>query len=236
LQCRCRRLKGVESNISYLKKIPIFSHLTEEELKKVDEITKVRKYRKNMIIFIEGEYGNELYFIKKGSVKISKLLEDGSEKILHFLKEGDIFAEVLLLGGGEYPATAEAIEDAEIGIIENELLEELLRKNGEITLKILKVMAERLRRAQYHIRDLALRDAYGRLTSVLLDLGEEYGEKTQRGVKISLKLSQQQLANLVGTSRETVARILGVWRKEGIIKVNNQFIEILDINRLKKWL
>ncbi|NLO88989.1 MAG: Crp/Fnr family transcriptional regulator [Clostridia bacterium] len=222
--------------MSYLKKIPIFSHLTEEELKKVDEITKVRKYRKNMIIFIEGEYGNELYFIKKGSVKISKLLEDGSEKILHFLKEGDIFAEVLLLGGGEYPATAEAIEDAEIGIIENELLEELLRKNGEITLKILKVMAERLRRAQYHIRDLALRDAYGRLTSVLLDLGEEYGEKTQRGVKISLKLSQQQLANLVGTSRETVARILGVWRKEGIIKVNNQFIEILDINRLKKWL
>jgi len=228
--------KGVESNISYLRKIPVFSHLTDEELKMVDEITKVRKYRKNMLIFVEGEHGDELYFVKKGRVKISKLLEDGSEKILHILKERDIFAEVLLFGGGEYPATAEVIEDAEIGIIENKPLEELLKKNGEMTLKILKVMAERLRRAQYHIRDLALRDACGRLSSVLLDLVEEHGEETPDGVKISVKLSQQQLANMVGTSRETAARILGMWRKEGIIKVNNQIIEIVDMERLKEWL
>jgi len=226
----------MENNLAYLKRIPIFSSLSEEELKLVDKIAKVRKYRKNMIIFVEGEYGDELYFVKSGKVKISKLLEDGSEKILHFLKEGDIFAEVLLFGGGEYPATAEVIEDAEIGIIENKPLEELLRKNGEITLKILKVMAERLRRAQYHIRDLALRDAYGRLASALISLIEEHGNETENGTSITIQLSQQQLANIIGSSRETVARILSTWKKEGIIKMDRQAIKVIDLEALERWL
>ena len=139
----------------YLRKIPLFAHLTQEELELIDRIVKVKKYSKDSLIFVEGEYGNELYFVKSGKVKVSKMLEDGSEKILHFLKEGDIFAEVLIFKGGEYPATAQVMEESEIGIIANEDLERLLKERG-YNLKIMEVMAERSN-AQYHIRDLALR-------------------------------------------------------------------------------
>ena len=233
---RWREDGTLAGDLIYLKKIPVFAHLSDEELELVEKITKVRKYRKNMIIFVEDEHGDELYFIKRGKVKISKLAEDGSEKILHFLKEGDIFAEVLLLGGGPYPATAEVLENSEIGIIENRDLEKLLTKNGEITLKILKVMADRLRQAQMHIRDLALLDAYGRLASALISLVEDHGKKKDDCTWIDINLSQQQLASVIGVSRETVARILSTWKKEKIIEIDNQLIKIKDFDALKSWL
>ena len=226
----------MERTTAYLQKIPVFAHLSLEDLESIGSIARLKKFSKDKIIFEEGDFGNELYFVKHGKVKISKMLEDGSEKILHFLKEGDIFAEVLVFHGGEYPATAQVIEDSEIGIIRNQDLEKLLRKRGDITFKILEVMAERLRNAQYHIRDLALRDAYGRLASSLLTLAEEHGKETETGFCINISLSQQQLANLIGASRETVARILSSWKKQGLVEVDKQAIRILDVERLKTLL
>jgi len=220
----------------YLRKIPVFAHLSEEDLELIDRIVRIKTYPKDSIIFVEGDYGSELYFVKSGKVKISKMLEDGSEKILHFLKEGDIFAEVLIFNGGEYPATAQAISDSEIGIIVNEDLEKLLKERGDITFKIIEVMAKRLRSAQYHIRDLALRDVDGRLASSLLVLAEDHGEETERGHCININLSQQQLANLVGASRETVARTLSSWKKQGLIEVEKQVIRIIDPEGLRSIL
>lgn len=217
----------------YLKRIPVFAHLSKEDLALIDGIVQIKKYPKDSIIFVEGDYGNELYFVKSGKVKISKMLEDGSEKILHFLKEGDIFAEILIFNGGEYPATAQVLETSEIGMIVNDDLEQVLKKRGDITFKITEVMAERLRAAQYHIRDLALREMDGRLASSLLALAEDYGEETDKGHSINISLSQQQLASLVGGSRETVARILSSWKKLGLIKVEKQIISIVDIEGLK---
>lgn len=217
----------------YLRKIPVFAHLSEQELELINGIVKLKRYPKDSLVFEEGDYGSELYFVKSGTIKISKMLEDGSEKILHFLKAGDIFAEVLIFKGGEYPGTAQAIEDSEIGIITNADLERLLKQRGDITFKIIEVMAERLRWAQYHIRDLALRDVDGRLASALLALAKDYGEATRRGRSIKLNLSQQQLANFVGASRETVARTLSSWKKQGLIEVEKQVISIIDVEGLK---
>ncbi|GAW93011.1 Crp/Fnr family transcriptional regulator [Calderihabitans maritimus] len=224
------------NNIKHLRRIPIFADLSEDELRKLNEIIFLRRYRKKMFIFMEGEPGDGLYFVKSGQVKISKILEDGREKILRFLKEGDIFAEVLLFDPGPFPATAEAVEDSEIGIIRNEDMEEFLLKNPEIMLKILRVMSKRLRQAQMQVRDLAFKDTYGRLAGMLLKLAEEYGEKSEEGTTIKLSLSQQELANLIGSSRETVARILGDFRKRGAIVIKRQKITILDEEELQSWL
>lgn len=209
----------------YLKKIPVFAHLSQEYLEIIEKIVIVRKYPKGSLVFVEGDFGNELYFIISGKVKVSKMLEDGSEKILHFLKEGDIFAEVLVFKGGEYPATAQVMEDSEIGIISNEDLERLLKERGDITFKIIEVMAQRLREAQYHIRDLALRDVDARLAISLLSLAEDHGP--------NIRFNQQQLANLIGASRETVARTLSSWKKQGLIQVEKSVISIIDVERLR---
>lgn len=219
-----------------LKKIFVFSNLTEEELDKIAGIVRMRQYKKNSVIFHEGDPGEGLFFVQKGKIKLTKLSSDGKEKILHFCQAGDVFAEVLLFDEGEYPATAETLEDAEIGLIHHQDMERLLRDNNEITLKILKVMAKRLREAQYHIRDLAFNDAYSRLAAALLNLSREYGRKVGDLDHVGITLNQQDLAGLIGTSRETVARIMGEWRRDGIITLDKKQIIIIDREKLEAWL
>ncbi|MGB9662871.1 MAG: Crp/Fnr family transcriptional regulator [Moorellaceae bacterium] len=219
----------------YLKQIPLFSDLTPGELKKIADLAVTKRYRKNMYVFMEGEPGTAFYFVRSGAIKLFQVLEDGREKILHFVREGEIFAEVVLFEGGPYPATAQTMEDTEVGCIRNEDMEDLLRRNGEMAVKIIKVMSRRLRQAQNHIRDLALKGAYGRLASALWNLAEEYGKYRDGKVIIDLSLSQQELANLIGTSRETVARILSEFRRLGIIRVDKQRILVVDPRQLKEW-
>lgn len=220
----------------YLRRIFVFNSLTDDELSKVAGIVRMKRYNKNTVIFREGEEGEGLFFVKKGKIKLSKLSEEGKEKILHFCQEGDVFAEILLFDGGVYPATAETIENAEIGLIRHADMERLLYENNEITVKLLKVMAKRLREAQFHIRDLAFKDAYSRLASTLLNLSAEYGREAAGAEYVGISLNQQELANVIGTSRETVARILGDWRRDGIIAVNKREIIIKDKKKLAAWL
>ncbi|MHB9093201.1 MAG: Crp/Fnr family transcriptional regulator, partial [Eubacteriales bacterium] len=168
--------------------------------------------------------------------KISKATEDGREQILHILQPGDVFAEVVLIDRGPYPATAEVIETGQIGLLMNNDVEDLIRSNAEIALKLLRILSRRLRLAQTQVRDLALKDTYGRLAGMLLILGKEHGAETIDGVKIDLPLSRQELANLIGTTRETVTRVLGDFKKYKCIDLEKQAIIIIDENKLKTWL
>ncbi len=228
------------TNIEFLRHVPVFADLDDVDLMQISRIAIFRKYRKGMIIFMEGEPGDELYFVKEGRVKLSKMLADGREQILHFVQKGDVFAEILLFDGGTFPATAEVQEDGEIGMIRNADLEILLQKHPQISFKLLKLLSKRLRTAQQQIRDLALKDTYGRMASTLLKLAQDYSaqddDAQNQGVTmINFALSQQELANIIGSSRETVARILSDFKKQKLIEVNSQKITIIDLNGLREW-
>jgi CRP/FNR family transcriptional regulator len=219
-----------------LRLIPLFSGLSDQELERLVTVTVFRRYKKGAIIFMEGEPGDAFYFVGKGKIKLYKTMEDGREQILHFVQEGDIFAEILLFDPGHYPATAETVEDCEVGIIPNRDLEEFLGRNWDITLHILKEMSRRLRRAQSQILDLGLKDLCSRLTSTLAGLAGEMGRREAgKGEMVCLRLSQQQLASLVGASRESVSRVLNDLRREGLVTINRQEIIIHDLGRLKEW-
>ncbi len=220
----------------YLAKIPLFRDLSHDELQAIGRLARVRNYKKSMLIFMEGEPGEALYFVVSGKVKISKATEDGREQILHILQPGDVFAEVVLIDRGPYPATAEVIETGQIGLLMNNDVEDLIRSNAEIALKLLRILSRRLRLAQTQVRDLALKDTYGRLAGMLLILGKEHGAETIDGVKIDLPLSRQELANLIGTTRETVTRVLGDFKKYKCIDLEKQAIIIIDETKLKTWL
>jgi len=152
------------------------------------------------------------------------------------MEEGDIFAESVLFVGGEYPATAEAIEDSEVIMLKNQDIENLILKNSKIALSIIKLMAKRLKNVAVIIENLALRDSIGRTASVLLTFAKERGINTKEGILLNLNLNRQDLANIVGTSRENVTRILSQMDKEGIIHLDRQKIIIKDIERLKEML
>lgn len=219
----------------YLRQISIFSELKDEFLEKIHRISMLRKYGRGRIIFMEGEPGEAFFYVRSGLVKITKLSRDGREHILHILNEGHIFAEVTLFCKTEYPATAEVLEEAEIGVIKNEDLEKVIMENPELALQLIKYLNNRLVEAHMKIRNLALYDTFGRTAQALLKLAEDYGKKSSKGIELDLNISRQELANIVGTTRETVIRALAAFKKEQSIGIDKNTITIINVEKVRAW-
>ena len=219
----------------YLKHLPVFEELAPADLAAISQVTLERRYKKNMIIFMEGEPGEGFHYVKSGKVKIVKMSQDGREHIINILGPGDVFAEVLLFNPGPYPATAVALEDSVIGIIKNNDLENVVAGNARIALHIIRVMSKKLLHAQMKIKTLALSDTFSRTAHVLIRLSQQYGRAVAGGVEIDLDMTRQDLANLIGTTRETVSRVLNAMRKDKVLRFADQKIIIADEKRLDRY-
>lgn len=218
-------------NITYLQRVPLFLGLSEEQLRDIANLILERSYQKGRFIFMEGEPGEAIYLLKSGLIKLTKRLEDGREHILHFVNPGDVFAEVVLFDGGNYPATAEVQEDSIVGVLRNQDIERLLSQHPSMAVSMLRIMSHRLRTAQEKVMNLALHDTARRLAFALLKMAEEHGIKKSTGTLINLNLTNQELANLTGSSRETINRMLNSFKRAGAIDVDRQ--QIMVVNRLK---
>lgn len=222
--------------LQYLKKIPVFSDLPEDQLALIKERVVERFHRRGAVIFFEGEPGDGFHYVKSGKVKIVKTTDDGREHIIKLLSPGDIFAEVLLFNNLPYPATAIAAEDSEIGTIKNADLERLVLNNNALALQLIKALSQRLLYAQQKIKNLALSDVLARTAETLLRLGQEHGTAGPDGrISIAVALSRQDLASLVGTTRETVTRTLSSLKKEKIIDFDGHKLVILSPDKLKRY-
>ena len=221
--------------LEYLKHLPIFEELAPADLAAIDNVTVERRYKKNMIIFMEGEPGEGFHYVKSGKVKIVKIAQDGREHIINILGPGDVFAEVLLFNRGPYPATSVALEDSIIGIIKNIELENVVVDNPRIALHIIRVMNKKLLHAQMKIKTLALSDTFARTAQILGRLAQQYGRQVPGGIRLDIDMTRQDLANLVGTTRETVSRVLSSMKKDKVIDLAEQQIVILDEQRLSRY-
>lgn len=223
-------------NLQYLKKIPLFAFLDDDQLSEVEKVIIERSYQKGRILFMENEPGEAVFFVKTGRIKVTKQTEDGREHILHFINPGEVFAEVVMFEGGTYPATAEVVEDCTVGMIRNVDMDRIISENSSIALGLLKIMARRLRVSQQQLIELALLDTTRRAASMLLFLAGEQGIPTNRGIEIDISLTNQDLANLIGTSRETANRIINDFKRQKAIEVKKGRVTILDKYKLKSWL
>lgn len=220
----------------YIKEIPIFSQLDQDEIKQIRNITNLRKYKKGQIIITEGNKGDSMFVIKSGKVKIYKTSLDGREMILDIKGPGSFFGEVVLFNGLNYPATVEAIENSEIVIIKSIDIENIIMNNSKIALEMIMVLNKRLFEAQKKLKNMAFNDTYVRAAQLILTLGDKYSTKVEDGLKLELSLTREELASLVGTSRETISRALSQFNKEGAISMKGRKIVITDRDKLKKWL
>lgn len=222
--------------VALLKGIPIFSKLDEESLKKIDSISIEKHYRKGDIIILQDSKVEGLYIIREGRVKISRISEDGKIKVLAILSSGDIMGEMSILDEELASATAEAIEDSRLVFIKREDFQSILVRYPMITLGIAQILAKRLRLADREIEELAFYSVKSRVIKTLMELADRYGEKTNSGIRLSLKLTHQELADMVGTSRETVSRIISVLEKRQLITNERGYTVIRDINALKDYI
>ncbi|TDT45640.1 Crp/Fnr family transcriptional regulator [Fonticella tunisiensis] len=223
-------------NKQYIRRLSFFSELDDESIDKILGLMIERKYKKNMIIFMEGETAEGVFFIKRGKVKIFKTTQEGKEHIIHIMSDGEIFAESCLFVGGTYPASSETIEDSEIYMIRNSDLEKLLEKYPKIAIHIISVMGRRLKLVSKQIENLALRDAYGKAAALIIQLIKDQGLELKNNIVLKTHLSRQDMGNMVGLTRETFTRALSMLKHNGAIDIDKDEIIVLNVDKLRGWM
>ena len=223
-------MKNCELN--YLRNFLLFSEMNDNELSDISKLLKKKKYSSEHTIFLQGEKGEKVYFLLQGKIKVVKITSDGSEQILEIINPGEVFGEVVLFGVGGYPATTRTMEEVELYVLNRKEFRRYFKLNPEIGWGMLKVMARKLRNSQRRIENLGLRTTKGRIVSLLIDMMEEY----QGNNKVILNFNQSELANYLGTSRETVSRTLSEFRKNDLIEKKGNKLSILDLEGLKQYL
>jgi CRP-like cAMP-binding protein len=182
-------------------------------------------------IFAEGDEGNGFYVVISGRVKIYKLSPDGKEQILHIVNPGEPFGEAAVFAGEHFPANAEALEESRIFYFPRLAFVDLIRKNPSLALNMLAMLSRRLRKFAALIEDLSLKEVPGRLAAYLLYLNE--GRK--KAAPLTLEISKNQLASLLGTIPETLSRVLAKLTREGLIQtVGQRQIRVMDQQGLEE--
>jgi CRP/FNR family cyclic AMP-dependent transcriptional regulator len=220
------------SLVWHLKNTQLFEDLSETELEELSRITPYKRFSAGEIIYHMEDPADALYFIKEGMVKISMYFPNGKEMILGLLGQYDIFGELLLLASERRPNQAEAVVDTTLIVMPEGDFQKLLAQQPKIAMKFIQVMSTRLWQAQQWQAEVGAFDAPGRLANLLLRLAQDFGAPSDRGTVIDLNLTQQDLAKMIGATRETVSHCLArlleygaVRRRRAPITVNTEMLQ-----------
>jgi len=216
----------------YLKQIDLFSEMTKEEMDRVDEISRMKELRRGEIIYMPEDMSESVYLLKKGRVKISGLSQEGKEVTMDIIGPGEIFGELSLVDKGPRETIAEVLDDALLCVISRNNFEMLIRSKPDLAFKVTALIGSRRRVIESRLEDLVFRDVSARLAKLLLQLTEDYGQVREKGIIVDVKLSQQELANLIGSTRETTSHFLNLFKKKGFIDYDKSKIVILEKDKL----
>jgi CRP-like cAMP-binding protein len=212
-----------ESVAQRLQRIPLFTQLSEAEVTRITEVARERTYPKNSVILFEDDPGDALYVVLVGEVKVVLIGEDGREVILSILRSGDFFGEMSLIDDQPRSAHVIATEDSNLLVLRREEFRKCLEDAPRIGLGLLQALSRRLRRADDKIGGLVLLDVNGRVARVLVELADEHD-----GEHIPRKITHHMLAQMIGSSRETVSRTIRDLGERGLIEVSRKDIAIRD--------
>jgi CRP/FNR family transcriptional regulator, cyclic AMP receptor protein len=219
-----------------LEKTALLSGLTAGELRLLSARTVRKSFRAGELLFSEGEPCHGLHIIARGKVRIFKTSVGGREQVLAVNNPGESLAELPVFDGGPYPASAVAIEDAEIAFISRRDFQTYCMEHPEVALKVLATVGARLRRLVGIIEELSFTTIRQRLITALVRLAESEGRQTARGIEFQLPASHQELANQLGTVRELISRNLMRLQAEGLLEVDAREIVVKDIKGLRALL
>jgi CRP/FNR family cyclic AMP-dependent transcriptional regulator len=217
-----------------LNSINIFSELSDEECKALQKFFKPRKYLKNSMIILEEEYGDLVFVVQSGTIKITRVNDEGKEVILALLGPGEIFGELAILDGEARSANALAQENCELMAINKEDFLDILKNNFSVSFNVMCELAKRLRKSDQQIEALSLSDAEHRIGVSLLNLAEDMGVIRKGKVTIQNLPFQQDIANMAGTSRETVSRVLKILENKSMISKEGHTLIIPDYTFFKQ--
>lgn len=223
-----------EKESTYLKQLAIFADLEEEDIRDLMAVARRRTFRAGEVIFHRDDPGQVLYMIKDGKVKICLISPDGQEISLAVLGAGEYFGEFALYDGLPRSADAIAIEKVECYTLQRSDFHNAIMKNPKIAITVLEGLSKRLRNTDQMVENLIFLDVYGRVAKKLLELSDTHGIKVENGTRIDVRLTQQELASMVGASRESVNKVMGYFTDKGYISTDKHRVTLHKITELKR--
>lgn len=208
------------TSLDFLRRNPLFKDLTPEELDGMQHIFLEREYKKNQVIFMEEETGKYMYIVKFGEVKVVQSSPEGRENILAIHHSGDTFGEMSLLDNMTTPATVSAMEDCKIITISKAHFDTVLMRNPAVVRSMLAMLCMKLRDSWKIIQVLKFTDAETRLKHILLNLAKSEGIQQGDEICINVKITHQELAEMAGTSRETISRLMSKLQTQNLLKIS----------------
>ena len=219
---------------SVIRSAPLFSALSDEEAASLRASMTLVKVTKGHTLFKEGEEGDRLFVVLDGKLKLGKSSPDGRENLQEILGPGEMFGELSLFDPGPRTATATAITDAKLLMLPHEKVLDLITLQPAVSLELLRRLAQRLRDSRGEQSDLVFVDVPGRVAKAIIDLGERFGETKDDGLHVKHDLTQEELAQRVGASRETVNKALADFAARGWVSLEPRAVVIKDYERISK--
>ena len=217
-----------------IRQAPLFSALDDEASHELRSSMVTLKLNKGQVLFKEGQEGDRLYVIVHGKIKLGTTSSDGRENLLSILGPGEMFGELSLFDPEPRTSTATAVTDARLVSLAHDAVIGLVTTNPQTSLELLRRLAQRLRKSNEILADLVFADVPGRVAKAIMDLGERFGVQKDDGLHVNHDLTQEELAQLVGASRETVNKALADFAARGWVKLEPRAVLITDTERLLK--
>ena len=222
------------SDEAVVRTAPLFSALDDESAATLRASMTMVKVPKGNTLFKEGDTGDRLFVVVEGKLKLGTSSIDGRENLLSILGPGDMFGELSLFDPGPRTATATAVTDARVLALAHDQVFGLVTQHPQVSLELLARLAQRLRRTNEVLADLVFSDVPGRVAKALMDLGSRFGVQKDDGLHVNHDLTQEELAQLVGASRETVNKALADFAARSWVRLEPRAVVVLDYERLSK--
>jgi len=215
----------------YLRQVDVFEGLDESQF---ESLFIPRTYAKKDVVYSPDDISDKIYYVKNGKVKISKFSPDGKEIILGIYQTGEVFGEMVIYHSGQRESYAIAIEESEIWMLRKTHLEKLIIQIPELAERLMTIIAQRRYEVEQRLEDVVFRTVDERLASLILVLAKKFGENIGKATRINLKLIHYDLANLIGSTRETTTVVLNQFKRKRLIAIQDKMIIILDEKGLEE--
>jgi CRP-like cAMP-binding protein len=216
-----------------IRRVPLFRDFADDEVAGIAATVTDRTYGRHEFVVREGDPGSTFFILVKGSVSVCRIMADGREMILAILKEGDFFGEMAMFDSSLRSASIKTLTEVEVGAIRHADFLVMLDRNPRIGRALVIALSERLRAANALIAATTSQDIRARLAALLLNLTDQFGEHVENGTRISLRLTNQEMANMIGTTRETVNRTLNRFWDEKLIDMRTPHVVVVEADKLR---
>lgn len=220
----------------YIKRCRLFERLSTAQLARLEGVSRQKAFPKGTSVYLPSDAAQGVLLVADGRIRLSSLTPDGKQAILAFVEPGELFGELALLDAGTREEYAEAVVNSTVILLPGDVLQDLLLESPAFSLGITRLIGLRRRRVERRLKSLLFRSTRERLGSLLLELVEQYGRPVPEGILIDLKLSHQDLASIIGATRESVTLLLGEMHAEGQVQAGRQRVVVRSPERMARLL